>query len=275
MDINKFFSDNIVQPMVSAKDAFLSFFSSLASTVSNCGQTALDYVSSWANYFAPSLFGRVSVQGSSKQRSLESDSVKGSSEQPPFEADRNEFFQELCAIAINNEDQQQHRVEQNGLGSHNQLKGESSELRNQGHSEQQVSLMGSPVQNELSLDLLRMRTSSNHEIELDFTQYSLNDQRTIVEAFSGFISKNPNLTNGRLIKFLTGDVILPSLDNHNIGFPQKGSLKNQRLNQVQRALKSGLTSYQTIESAVITAIFLQYIGNLAVLLSKNPYDQSS
>jgi hypothetical protein len=152
MDISKFFSDNIVQPMVSAKDAFLSFFSSLASTVSNCGQTALDYVSSWANYFAPSLFGRVSVQDSS--------------EQPPFEANLDEVFQELCAIAINNEDQQPQRVVQNG--------------------------------------------------------------------------------SSRISHLIRG----------------KG------------ALKSGLTSYQTIDRAVITAIFFQNISNLAVFLSKNPMDQS-
>ena len=156
MDISKFFSDNIVQPMVSAKDAFLSFFSSLASTVSNCGQTALDYVSSWANYFAPSLFGRVSVQGSSEQPSSESDD-----ELYPYLAN---LFNEVET------DQQAQRVEQNGLGSPNELKEESSGLlRNQGHSEQQVSPMGSRVQNELSHNRLKIRHYPNHETVTQFS----------------------------------------------------------------------------------------------------------
>lgn len=256
MDISKFFSDNIVQPMVSAKDAFLSFFSSLASTVSNCGQTALDYVSSWANYFAPSLFGRVSVQGSSEQPSPESD---------------DEVYAYLANLFNEvNTDQQTQPVGQNGLGSDNELKEESSELRNQGHSAQQVSLMGSPVQNELSLDLLRVTKQSNREIELDVTQYSLNDQRTIVEAVLGFLSQNPDLTNGRVINFVTGDVILPSLNNHNIGFPQKGSLKNQPLNQVQRGLNLRQPSSQKIKNAALYAIsFCGVLGPCGIFSNMN------
>ena len=84
----------------------------------------------------------------------------------------------------------------------------------------------------------------------------LNDQRTIVEVLSGFISKNPKLTNGRLIKFVTGDVILPSLDNHNIGFPQKSSLKSHPLSRQEKVWKLRQTSWQKIDNAALFAIFL-------------------